>query len=221
MRTGAVEQPHFDNEPEAKAELIKWLSPHFHLFEEVTVSHGTFPQVRIRPDIVAVAKDPRHSDFAIAFEVKSSKHFGSSERVKMFKQASDYVLAKVEYDSSRQELAPIVGKVIAASFVFPGVEPWSYMDAWEGMTKDEVIALVRRSDIFAMAHLAGYLRVGHVVFDERRSGMFLALLFGGNEVFVTDRGWRTDARNMLLGKRQIGSTRKKISDLIGLPDAQT
>jgi hypothetical protein len=40
------------------------------------------------------------------------------------------------------------------------------------------------------------------------------LYFGPNEVWVQGRGWHADAEHMLLGKRQVGSQRKTVLDLL-------
>ena len=66
-----------------------------------------------------------------------------------------------------------------------------------------------------MAHLALYLRVGMVKMVPtawpRPRGHVLGLTMG-EELWTEDRGWRVNARNILAGKRQIGSQRFPILD---------
>lgn len=62
--------------------------------------------------------------------------------------------------------------------------------------------------------------IRHALFTRRTLRVYVTsaykerplVLTVGNEVWVSSRGWRTDARNILAGKRQLGSQRFNILD---------
>ncbi|MCW9035389.1 MAG: hypothetical protein OQJ97_14295 [Rhodospirillales bacterium] len=207
----------FSDEISAKEYLIDILSGHFELYCEVNVQHATFGELTIRPDIVAIPLDQQYNDIALAFEIKSGKGFGTPEFAKAFKQASDYVLSRIKPDAARcEKFKSHVGKPIVACFMFPA-PPWATENSLsEDMSQCELIKTGDEIFNSGMAHMAGYLRVGMVrrSFDNRSNPFVLC--FGPNEVWNSSKGWRSDARNKLVGKRQIGSVKRDISKLLKL-----
>jgi hypothetical protein len=207
----------FANEPEAKAFLKEALSDQFEVFPEVSVRHATFSHVNIRPDFVAVPKDNQFSDLALAFEVKSMSKPTTPAVAKALKQASDYVLARINHDPKRADgLNNHAEKPVVACFLFPAPE-WRTEGALHGVhDPDELRRIGDQIFLSGMAHLAGYLRVGLAFVSEAHRKRSLVLTFGPNEIWVSSRGWRSKARDRLVGKRQIGSTRKNLADLLEL-----
>lgn len=181
----------------AKDELLRLLRGDFEVFEEATVSHALFRHRVIRPDMLAIPVDERMSDIALAFEVKGDTDWDVPRLSAALKQASDYVLATVVPGGPWDAHA---GKRVMATFLYPAPSKMFSPD----LAADEAY---RRG----MVHMAGYFRVGAAFASDRYGGRPLALECPG-EVWVKGRGWRADARNILVGKRQIGSQRFSVLD---------
>lgn len=186
------------DEAAVRARLCAILGPAFELFPETLVRHALFRGRRLRVDLLAIPRDLAFSDIALAFETKGEREWDIPSWAQALKQASDYVLATVEPD-----LPAHVGKRVMATFVFPA-PPWASGDKAGDASKASFLS--------GMAHMSGYHRVGMVssaIYGRRRLNR---LTLGFNEVWVESRGWRANARDMLSGKRQIGSQRFPILD---------
>lgn len=208
----------FKTEEEAASDLYSRLSGHFEIFPEVTVQHATFPNLKIRPDFVVIPKDEKFCDLALAFEVKSMKDADPPVMAQAFKQATDYVLSRIVKDERRADgLNAHVGKPIVACFIYPAPE-WGPGDV--SHLTDSFERENQKSDNLmhtGMMHLARYFGVGRgTLFENRRQETELGLYFGPNDVWKSSKGFSNNARNLLVGKRQFGSTRKNIADLLGI-----
>lgn len=166
----------------------------FDVFEEVNLSHSLFRHRLLRADLVAIPRDPKMSDIAIAFETKKDQDWDIPSWGAALKQASDYVLATIHKD--RPQIAPHAGKRVMAVFMFPCASRQNW-----GACDD-----VREAALSGMSHLAASFRVG-VARSVNYGRVERIALMVPNEVWVAGRGWRSDARNILVGKRQIGSQR--------------
>ena len=207
----------FKNEPEARLFLEEELSDQFEIYSEGSVRHATFSHVNIRPDYVIVPKDREFRDLALAIEVKSMSMQTTPVVAKALKQASDYVLSRINHDPRRKDgINNHANKPIVACFLFPAPE-WHTEDSLRGVNDaEEIYKTGDQIFLSGMTHFAGYLRVGRALVSTRYRERTFVLSFGPNEVWVSSRGWRSNARNMLVGKRQIGSTRKDLADLLEL-----
>lgn len=169
--------------------LRRVLNADFELFGEVSVRHALFRRRTLRVDLLGIPKAPELSDIALAFEVKGHSEWDIPRLAKCLKQASDYVLATIEPAVGMELHA---GKRVMAVFIYPSPSP---------------------ADQFhlGMVHMASYHRVGTVgVGEQYRERPHI--LHCGEELWLTSRGWRANARNVLAGKRQIGSQRFSILD---------
>lgn len=189
-----------NTEQENKMLLASLIKSDFELFSEVWVRHPLFRNRRMRVDIVAVPRDEAMADIAFAFELKKDVDALDVSWAKHLKQGADYVLSTIEPDATRPILTKHFGKRVMATFMFPGgpSNTWHYSsdpkDAW----------------LAGMSHMASTFRVGTVQYSGYNGNPIA--LYCPNEVWVSGRGWRHDARNILVGKRQIGSQRFSILD---------
>lgn len=182
--------------------LRQRLEAAFETFEEVPVRHALFRHRRLRADVLAIPRDERFSDIALAFETKGDPDWDKPRWARALKQASDYVLATVE-----PEVAAHAGKRVMATFVFPA-PPWVTGDALDGRGPVDG----RAAFLSGMAQMAAFHRVGMAKFSPELQGRPLILSFGPNEVWLSTTGWRSAARDLLVGRRQIGSQRFAILD---------
>lgn len=193
------------SEADVRAHLAAVLARDFETFEEVEVRHALFRRRMLRIDVLAIPRDPVLTDLALAFETKGDRRWLIPEWAQALKQASDYVLATIE-----PKLAAHAGKRVMAAFVYPAPR-WQSHGAppSAGVTHEEMF-------LSGMGHMASYQRVGTARIVEGRRGPELVLK-AGEELWTSTRGWRSNARNVLAGKRQIGSQRFPIlEELRGL-----
>jgi len=184
------------------------LAAGFDTFLEVPVRHALFTRRTLRIDLLAIPKHAPMNDIALGFEIKGCEEWDIPSMARCLKQAGDYVLATVEPAAALHEH---VGKRIMAVFIYPG---------------PEVASNVRPSDdpqvafLGGMIHMAGHHRVGSVrvatQYREQPNALFCP-----NQVWSQSRGWRSDARNILVGRRQIGSQRFPILDELTAVDQPT
>ena len=183
------------DEVQTRAHLRAMLESAFETFEEVDVRHALFRKRRLRVDVLAIPRDPGLSDLALAFETKGDRDWLIPTYAEALKQASDYVLARVE-----PKLAAHAGKPVMATFIYPAprkvMEPHPHR-----IEPDKKIFFLS-----GMAHMAGYHRVGTARMETLKRGPALVLSVN-EEIWNSHRGWRTNARNVLAGKRQLGSQR--------------
>lgn len=196
------------DETQIRAHLRAMLEPAFETFEEVEVRHALFRRRRMRVDLLAIPRDPTLSDIALAFETKGDRVWDIPLWAQALKQASDYVLATVEPKLSNHS-----GKRVMATFVYPAPQ-------WVLEMNENIHSETPKSSFLSgMAHMAGYHRVGMARYCAsygRQTALTLSI--GPNEVWLSTRGWRAQARHLLAGKRQIGSQRFPILDeLANLP----
>lgn len=186
-------------EEENRNELERWLAPAFHTYREVCLRHALFTRRTLRVDLLAIPKDENFSDITLAFEVKGHEEWDIPNLAHALKQASDYVLGVVTADPA----VPYehVGKRVMATIVWP---MWHARGLGENRSHRDGI-------LEGMRHMAGYHRVGAAYVTDAYKERPLVLTVG-NEVWVSSRGWRSDARNILAGKRQLGSQRFNILD---------
>lgn len=179
--------------------LKRHLAKGFDTWCEVPLRHALFRRRTLRVDLIAFPRDPRFSDIALAFEVKGHEQWDGPRYAKALKQASDYVLATVDTGIVPPEHN---GKRVMGVFLWPGKpEP----------ELDDPYPEYERGRFYGMAHLAGYFRVGTASYTDRRGTPVFCLRLG-EQLWFEDRGWRASARNVLVGKRQIGSQRFPILD---------
>lgn len=196
------------NETEVRAYLRQQLDKDFELHEEVCVRHSLFKRRRLRLDLLAIPRDPRLSDIALAFETKPDREWDIPLWSEALKQASDYVLATVEPD-----LKAHAGKRVMAVFVYPS--------PLEGLADaHHYIEDPRLSFYAGMLHMAGYSRVGIAKISSAYREIPLCLLVP-NVVWISSRGWRANARDILVGKRQLGSQRFPILEELAAHDSQS
>lgn len=172
-------------------ELEKWLAPGFETWREVTLRHVLFRRRRLRIDVLAVPREEPYRQIALGFEVKGEKAWDTPTMAKFLKQATDYVLGTVEPGVAPPEHN---GKHVMAVFTYPEI-PFKY----EGHSG----AGWCDGEVYGMRHLASYLRVGSIITVKGRRPY--RALYLGEELWSPNRGWRGNARNVLIGKRQIGS----------------
>lgn len=191
------------SEEDVRRRLRVWLDPAFETHEEVVVRHALFRRRRLRVDVLAIPRDPAMSDIAIAFETKSDRVWDTALWGQVLKQASDYVLSTVE-----PELRGHAGKRVMATFVYP-------CPHWRGRGESEEggTCLEGKEKLLAgMGHFAGYHRVGMASAEQSSNhGRYLTLRLGV-DVWNSWRGWHGHARNVLVGKRQLGSQSFPILD---------
>lgn len=173
-------------------ELRGLLAADFDTFVEVPVRHALFRRRSLRIDLLAIPKADHLRDIALGFEVKGHDEWNIPSLAHCLKQASDYVLATVE-----PELPEHVGKRVMAVFVYPAPDKVN-------VTFDDVNPTA--AFYSGMVHMAGYYRVGSAKISSGYREKPLTLSCP-DEVWVSSRGWRSNARNILVGKRQIGSQR--------------
>ncbi|RUP13899.1 MAG: hypothetical protein EKK43_14470 [Methylobacterium sp.] len=190
------------DERQTRAELRRMLDPDFETYEEVDVRHALFRKRRLRVDLLAIPRDPLLSDLALAFETKGERDWLIPTYAEALKQASDYVLARVE-----PKLAEHAGKPVMATFIYPA--PRKVMEP----NPRRVEADRKIFFLSGMAHMAGYHRVGTAQMENLKRGQALVLSVN-EEIWNSQRGWRTNARNVLAGKRQVGSQRFPILEEI-------
>lgn len=179
-------------EDKRRSHLAGLLAPDFEVFEEVWVRHALFRHRVLRADIIAIPKDGRFSHCAIGFEVKGYDEWDIPSLAKSLKQASDYVLATVEPNQAAEVHC---GKRVMATFIYPAPEAESIFQMtdpkqafWAGMIQS------------AGAHRVGAANVANTYKEKP-----LVLAVSRSEIWLSSRGWRADALNLLSGKRQIGS----------------
>ncbi|MGX9981103.1 hypothetical protein [Methylobacterium fujisawaense] len=190
------------DERQTRAQLRQMLDPDFETYEEVDVRHALFRKRRLRVDLLAIPRDPLLSDLALAFETKGERDWLIPTYAEALKQASDYVLARVE-----PKLAEHAGKPVMATFIYPA--PRKVMEP----NPRRVEADRKIFFLSGMAHMAGYHRVGTARMENLKRGQALVLSVN-EEIWNSQRGWRTNARNVLAGKRQVGSQRFPILEEI-------
>lgn len=198
----------YADEVKVRALLRRLLDPAFETFEEVPVRHALFRRRRLRADVLAIPRDPAYSDIAVAFETKSAREWDIPSLSQALKQASDYVLSTVEPDTPAH-----AGKRVMATFIFPGLE-----FKGEGVIAalEDPVAAYKAAFYAGLVHMASYHRVGQARLGMAYGQRALSLLLPG-EVWLSTRGWRANARNLLVGKRQLGSQRFPIlEELKGL-----
>lgn len=181
-------------EDEARDDLERLLARCFWTYREVNLRHALFRRRTLRADLIAIPKDQNMEDIAIAFECKRDQDWSDGPLGPALKQAADYVLATIE--------DPIVmprfkGVPVMGSFLYEAPA----CNCNEGPS-------VKAIACSGMMHMAGLLRVGGA--RPGRKGR-LTLSFGATVVW-DERGWWANARNVLVGKRQIGSQRFPILD---------
>lgn len=175
----------FQEEPQARAFLIKQLSPYFDFWENVGA-------VGVDNDRFALDAVSRclNTGWVIGWEFKKS-HLYKSEFAAALRQAIHYRFARL-HDARLPELD---GKRLAAIAVFPD---------WLGEHDEDNAEYGREAD--GMRLLAGQFRVGAV--RQAPSGNF-SLIIGERAIWHSHIGWNGNADGVLHGKRGLGATRKK------------
>lgn len=179
-----------DLEKPVRIELASYLESGFDVYEEVWLRHALFRERRLRCDLLAIPHDPDMADIILAFEVKYIEDkWDSAFFCKAVNQASDYIYATIE-----PNLPEHAGKRVLAAFVFP----------WAGCRNSGGDNLLR-----GIARMAGYHRVGIGVRpgDGWRKNFMLEC---NADIWCGPNRWFVQARHILAGKRQIGSTKFSI-----------
>ncbi|MCP4327077.1 MAG: hypothetical protein GY791_01385 [Alphaproteobacteria bacterium] len=171
--------------------------PLHHAITKIRLYLASFPEIILKPDLVAVPRDPHHSDLLIGFEVKSGCPKRTGEYAKSLKQAADYVLGRIVDPSfSSADQQRILNRTIDAVFLFP-----SYDESFfEGDAKKQL-------RLYGMHQLAAQFKVGRATIV--KTGLSLTMGAGANDVWVQGVGWRPHARDRIAGKHQIGGQRRK------------
>lgn len=202
-----------DIERQNRTELITALGSSFRCFEEVTLEHATFTDHKIRADVVAIPADERLSEYALAFEVKcpdQSWHYAKWSQV--FRQASDYVYAKIGTTSNAAEFA---GRRIAGAFIFPSPP---YRPEGKGKNVSPYLRPENEEVFAGVAHLGLHLRIGLAGWSEFGNHKNFELRFGPNPVWSQKIGFKKQGISLLSGKRSLGSRRIDFkSELDGFP----
>ena len=185
-------------------ELEAWLLPAFETFREVPLRHALFTHRTLRIDLIGIPKDDRFCDIALGFEVKGHDEWDIPSLARCLKQASDYVLGIIQPGFAPRDHD---GKRVMAVFIYP---PPSTCGMREGSRGG-------RDFLLGMAHIAGYHRVGTAGvaagYHGYREVPFVSSC--GEEHWTSSKGWWQNARNVLVGKRQIGSQRFSILNELG------
>lgn len=182
-------------EDQRVAELSRALSGDFEIYREVTARHCLLP-INLRIDLLAIPRDETFSAVALGLEVKGHPDWLAPELAKCLKQASDYVLSVV--CASPDLPSHHVGKRVMAVFIYPPPPRHHY----ESTATDSFLA--------GMAQMAAYHRVGTASVDHKGR----TVLACPEPVWVQNKGWRATAIHILAGKRQVGSQRFNILDLL-------
>lgn len=198
------------NEDRNREGLKTALSEHFSVYEEVNVRHAFF-NIDMRIDLIAVPAPGAPFLLPIGFETKGHEQWDIPLLAKCLKQASDYVLSTISPQPSLPQ--SLFGKRVMAVFIYPSPIFRPNAGPEVGSPSDLSGNSVSAKDSFfrGMIHMAGYSRVGSCFYDPQYKGSPLVLRCP-NEVWIGSKGWRSDALNILSGKRQIGSQKVDILD---------
>ena len=178
-----------DIEKKLRDELCERLSSSFLTEQEVSID--TLNGDRLRADVVALPLDEEFANTLLAFEVKTASSRNFNKWTHVFKQAADYVGARV----TKGEWCD---REIAAAFVFPAPPyipteiPLEQSDYWRS---DEA------KELSGVMHMASLFKAGAANIRPRQPRKGLNLSFGPNTLWNEHKGWFVQGKSLLSSKR--------------------
>jgi hypothetical protein len=175
----------YPTEESARSAIINGLSEKFEFFEEVQAIGPEGDHFRID----AVSKC-REKGWFFGWEFKRS-HLYKSEFSKAISQAIDYRYSRI--NDSR--ISHLVGMRLPAIALFPD---------WLGEHDEDDVNYGREAE--GMRLVGAKFRVGTM--RENNDGR-LGFIMGQSGIWHSSNGWVSNAENILFGKRDVGSQRKR------------
>jgi hypothetical protein len=190
-----------DIEAERREAIFSQLSEAFICIEECSISLLGFEE-QLRADIVAISRS-ENEPWVFAFEVKvPSAKWELKNWLKSLRQAGDYPNCKL----TDGRAGPAKGKVINASFLYPGPD----LSSW-GDQDSQGTRFYRDYDIEPLRGavlLAQHFKVGTATRCPKTDKFTLRL--GTDPVWDSNVGFRKKSAN-LLSKRRVGSSKRVVS----------
>lgn len=157
---------------------------------------------QLRADVVAISRY-KSEPWVLAFEVKvPGQKWELKNWLKSLRQAGDYPNCKLVDGRA----GPANGKVINASFLYPGPD----LSLWDDQDSQRT-RFYRDYDIEPLRGavlLAQHFKVGMAARDPKTSKLTLRL--GTDPVWDSNVGFRKKSAD-LLSKRRVGSSKRKVS----------
>ena len=186
-----------DIEKSIRFELMAALEGDFLCYEEVRLKHPLFPTHIVRADVVAIPLDEDFHDITLAFEVKApTQEWNFADWCECIQQASDYVLGRVTANGP----TALASRRVNAAFLYPAPP---YVRACKGQVLNREIE--HSLMLTGAMHLSSHRRVGSCSVKQYQDRTKAELSIGPGEIWNSDRGWFSQARGVLAGKRRVGS----------------